>query len=494
MNQEKLLSEIREREGLALQLEPGTHIRSTWTEATQGFAFEFIDSLPDRKAFKIFGNLKEVLQLNKTLEEPEAINDVINELKEHLISYGLNPASGGHLGYIPGGGVYAAALGDYLAAVSNQYAGIYYGGPAAVKIENELVRWMIRLFNYPKTAYGNLTSGGSIANLIAIVTAREARQLHSKDLDRQCIYLTDQVHHCIHKAIRISGLAECNIRTIGMDSGFRMDMAELKRQIQADLQMGLTPFILVGSAGTTDTGAIDPLSQMAEICRQHSIWFHIDAAYGGFFKLCDLHNQAGISYRDQLAGMSESDSLVVDPHKGLFLPYGLGAVLIKDPIAQYKAHYYKAAYMQDTLSTQDEWSPADFSPELTKHFRGLRLWLPLKLYGLKSFKACLEEKVLLCRYFYEEIGKMGFERGPYPETSVCIYRYIPDNQDIDSFNKALVDYILRDGTVFISSTTIQGSFWIRIAILSFRTHLGIIDRYLQLLKEGINFIKSEKTV
>lgn len=492
METEKLIEQIQERALKARKLEPGTALRKEWTDETSRFAFEFIDSLPTKKAFKIFGSLSQVLNLKGNLDIPEPITDVINELKAHLISYGLNPASGGHLGYIPGGGVYGAALGDYLAAVSNQYAGIYYGGPAAVKIENELIRWMSRLFGYPITSHGNLASGGSIANLIAIVTAREARQIAARDIEKHCIYLTEQVHHCIHKAIRISGLSECQIRKVPMDAFFRMDMNAFKQIVRDDIQKGLVPFLAVGSAGTTDTGAIDPLEAMAAICAEHRIWFHVDAAYGGFFSLCKLENPDGSQLKDHFKGIALSDSVVVDPHKGLFLPYGLGVVLIKDLVSQYKAHYYKAAYMQDTLSSKEEWSPADLSPELTKHFRGLRLWIPLKLYGLDAFRACLEEKILLCRYFYEEIGKMGFERGPYPETSVCIYRYRPENQDINAFNKRLVDLVLEDGRVFVSSTSIVGEFWIRIAILSFRTSLETIQSYLSLLQSSINLLKSEK--
>ncbi|HEX5625748.1 MAG TPA: amino acid decarboxylase, partial [Saprospiraceae bacterium] len=154
---------------------------------------------------------------------------------------------------------------------------------------------------------------------------------------------------------------------------------------------------------------------------------------------------------------------------------------------------YRAAYMQDTLSSQEEWSPCDLSPELTKHFRGLRLWLPLKLHGLEPFKASLAEKILLCRYFYEEVAKLGFETGPYPETSVCIYRFVPESGDANTFNQRIVESIIKDGSVFVSSTTIQDVYWIRIAILSFRTHIDTINRYLDLLKvalEELNYGKN----
>ncbi len=192
--------------------------------------------------------------------------------------------------------------------------------------------------------------------------------------------------------------------------------------------------------------------------------------------------------REKFRGIERSDSVAIDPHKGLFLSYGLGAVLIKNVAAQYQSHFYKAAYMQDTLDANEELSPADLSPELTKHFRGLRMWMALQLFGLRPFKACLEEKIHLCNYFYEAIQKTGFEVGPRPDLSVCTYRFIPENGDADDFNRKLVDYVQSDGRVFISSTTIDGVFWIRLAVLSFRTHLRTIDLCLKVLKEGVAFL------
>ena len=484
-----LLNNILQLELISRSLEPSFDLRKKWTDKSTTFGYHFIDSLPNRKAFQVFGSQKDHLNLDEYINKSHDISEVIEELQNHLITQGLNPASGGHLGYIPGGGIYAAVLGDYLAALTNQYAGIFYGGPAAVKIENELIRWMCKLVGFPEGSHGNLTSGGSVANLIAIVTAKEARQIKSAEIPNLCIYLTEQVHHCIHKAIRICGLGEANTRFVPIDASFRMDADALRELVNADKSMGLKPFLVVGSAGTTDTGAIDPLDKIANIAEQENIWFHVDAAYGGFFVLCDLEQLNGHPLKDAFKGMERSDSLAIDPHKGLFLPYGLGAVLVKDTASLYKAHYYKASYMQDTLTSQEELSPADLSPELTKHFRGLRLWLPLKLHGIIPFKACLEEKVLLCRYFYQEVAKLGFETGPYPETSVCIYRYVPEKGDPNEFNQLIVKYVINDGRVFVSSTSLNGIFWIRIAILSFRSHLEIVQTYLGILKSALEEVK-----
>lgn len=464
-------------------LSPDSVQRGIDLNEISNFCSRFIDDLEDGNAYHIPRSVKPLLNLDasRSYELPE----ILLELKEDMMGNGLNPASGGHLGYIPGGGIHMGALGDYLAAVSNQYAGISFGGPGAVKIENELIRWMADMIGYPKGSLGNLASGGSTANLIAFVTAREAREIHSSQYHNLCIYLTQQVHHCVHKAIRICGLKDAHTRFIDTDEKYRMSADQLESQIKKDIENGLSPFMIVASIGTTDTGAVDPINAIADIAEKYKIWFHIDAAYGGFFILSDIINNDGSEVKELFKGVHRSDSLAIDPHKGLFLSYGLGAVIIKDVASMYKAHYYRAAYMQDTLNSQEELSPADLSIELTKHFRGMRLWLPLKYYGIEPFRALLDEKILLCRYFYSEIQKLGFEVGPYPELSVCIYRYVPENEDANQFNERLLQEVLKVGRIFISSTNIDGVYWLRLAVLSFRTHLKEIDLLLGILGRSV---------
>jgi len=269
-----------------------------------------------------------------------------------------------------------------------------------------------------------------------------------------------------------------------MDDQFRMDAKVLETQVKADREAGLKPFLIVASAGTTDTGAMDPLDAVADVAETHDLWFHVDAAYGGFFILLD-------DLKPLFSGIERSDSIAIDPHKGLFLAYGLGAVLIKDVQAQQDSHYYQANYMQDARGVLDEPNPADLSPELTKHFRGLRMWMALQLQGLAPYRACLDEKRWLTRYFYREIQKLGFEVGPYPELSVMIYRYIPEKGDPNEFNRKLMDLLHKDGRIFVSSTTIDGVFWIRLAVLSFRTHLYHIERLLAMIKEGVVQLKGK---
>jgi aromatic-L-amino-acid decarboxylase len=477
---------ILQLEQASAPLEPTAALRSEWTDAVQAYAYDFIDGLPHAKAFVRqaepgLGILEVPLD-----GHPKSMEAVLAVLKAKVPHEGINPASGGHLGYIPGGGIYPTALGDYLAAVSNEYAGVFYGGPNAVRMENALLRWMCGLLGYPADALGNLTSGGSLANLIAFVTARDAKGVTSARVTRSVIYLTAQAHHCVHKAIRIGGMGEAIVRKVPMDNRYRMNAHALADLVESDAANGLYPFLVVASAGTTETGAMDPLDAVADICDEHALWFHVDAAYGGFFMLADIDNADGTTVKESFKGIERSDSVAIDPHKGLFLSYGLGAVLIKDVQAQLQSHYYRANYMQDSLSATEEYSPADLSPELTKHWRGMRMWLPLQLYGTAPFQAALEEKLLLCRYFYEEIQRLGFDVGPYPDLSVCTYRYVPDRpEDANGFNARLLEWVQQDGRIFVSSTTIDGVYWLRVAILCFRTHLREVDLLLEVLKDGV---------
>ena len=481
---------ILKLESISKKLEISSEQRAKWNKGIQKYADDFLDNIDSKPAFE-YGKTGEDLLNLPFGKEPKSLDDLIKILKENVDSVALNPASGGHIAYIPGGGIFPTAMGDYLAAVMNRYAGVFFAGPGAVRIENQLIRWMCEMIGYPEDSLGNLASGGSIANLTAIVTARDFHNIKSKDIENAVIYLTAQVHHCVHKAIRIAGLGEAQVRHIPMDNRFRMNAEVLRETVEKDISTGLKPFLVIGSAGTTDTGSVDPLDKIADVAETHNLWFHIDAAYGGFFVMTDIENPDGTTVKGSFKGIERSDSLAIDPHKGMFLAYGLGAVLIKNVSALMESHYYKANYMQDAFDANEELSPADLSPELTKHFRGLRMWLPLHLYGTEPFKACVEEKIWLTRYFYEEIQKMGFEVGPYPELSVAIYRYIPETGDPNEFNQKLVEHVHKDGRVFVSSTTIDGEFWIRIAILSFRTRLWTIDLYLEILREGIAKLTKE---
>jgi len=469
----KLIENISKFENLSRELEPSEKQRNQYLDKMQHYGNDFINTINSQKTF--VSSTKESDRF-KITSENKTIDQIIAIYKEEIAEKGLNPASGGHLGYIPGGGIYTASIADYIVDITNEYAGMFYASPGSVTLENTLIDWMKQIFNYPENAIGNLTSGGSIANLIALTTARDKHKIKGERIEKSVIYLSPQVHHCIHKALRIIGLEDIGIHYLDLDEFSRINVEFLKKQIELDIQKGLNPFMVIASAGTTDTGAVDPLTDIGKIANKMNLWFHIDAAYGGFFILTD-------SKKHLLKGIELSDSLVVDPHKGLFLPYGLGAVLIKDKEAVYRSHHYTANYMQDALSDSSPVNPADVSPELTKHFRGLRMWIPLQLHGIIPFKACLEEKLLLILYFRSKIRERGFEIGPEPDLSVSYFWFPSIATDQNVFNKKLLELMHEDGSVYFSSTIIKENFVIRVAILSFRTKLKTLDKALEMIDQ-----------
>jgi glutamate/tyrosine decarboxylase-like PLP-dependent enzyme len=477
-----ILDQLRRLERLARPLEPGAARRKKLRGAVVASSERFLRKIETLKAYydtddKGIGLLEAPIS-----EHGVPIEAAIELLEREVVRPGCNAASGGHLAYIPGGGIYHAALGDYLAAVSNKYAGIFFTGPGPVRMENMLIRWVADLVGYPASAGGHIASGGSIATLAAIATARDARGLKGADFASAVVYLTSQAHHCIEKALRIAGLAEVQVRRIPIDERFRMRPEALERTITADRAQGLKPWLIIAAAGTTDTGAVDPLDAIASVAERERCWFHVDAAYGGFFLLTEHGRRA-------LQGIERSDSAVLDPHKGMFLPYGAGIVVVREAGTLAEAHDYSGNYMQDALREPGEISPADVSPELSKHFRAVRMWLPLILLGTKPFRAALDEKLLLARYFYREIQVRGFEVGPPPDLSVVTYRWVPPGADglerINRLNQAIVDGVRRDGRVFLSSTMLDGRFTLRAAILSFRTHRRTVDLAVRVLGEQV---------
>lgn len=478
-----MIDHIKQLEAMARQLEPDALARQQLLAQVTTYAEHFLQGLADAPVFVSGTDNGRSLYDSPISETGIGIEAALQTIQTSVDRPNLNPASPHFLGYIPGGGLYPSALGDYLAAVSNRFAGVYYAAPGAVRLENMLLQWMAELVGYPATMAGNLASGGSIAQLIAIVTARETCGIQPADIGRAVIYTTEQVHHSVEKAIRIAGLATAGQHPIPTDSHYRMDATALEQAIIQDKQAGLRPWLVIASAGTTNVGTVDPLTAVGDIARQHNLWYHIDGAYGAFFVLCE-------EGRKVLAGMDKSDSIIMDPHKGLFLPYGTGAVLVKNRQHLYQAHHASADYMQDTLDMAEELAPSDLSPELTKHFRGLRLWLPLKLFGVAPFRAALAEKIELARYFYHKIQEIdGFEVGPYPDLSVVTYRYVPPRGSANAFNQRLIQEVVRDGRLFISSTQLNGNFVLRLAVLNFRTHIETIDLALEILAEKARIVR-----
>lgn len=480
---EQLIQQIRQAEQAGKVLDPQGDDRRQADADVRAYANGFLQRLATAPTF-IQEGYDDAALSDTDFSKSNELQVILQLLEKHMENPGINTAHGGHLGYIPGGGLYASALGDYIADVTNKYAGVFYASPGAVRIENALIEWSGKLVGYQSGFGGNITSGGSIANLVAVTTARDAKKIKAKDFHRTVIYTTSQAHHCTDKAIIIAGLRECVVRQVKMDAQFRMDVQALQQQIEADKKEGLIPFLVIANAGSTDVGAVDPMKAISTVTQQHDIWLHVDAAYGGYFLMLD-------ECRDKFDGIQYADSIVMDPHKGMFLPYGTGIVLVKELHHLQNAFAYEANYMQDTQGVADGISPADVSPELSKHFRGMRMWLPLKLYGEQAFKDCLREKLLLTQYFKEQVAALGFEVVCEPELSVVAYRFIPASGDVNDFNKRLLDELHKDGEIFISSTMVEGKYVLRFACLSFRTHLEHVDKLLAMLKRHVKVLSQQ---
>jgi aromatic-L-amino-acid/L-tryptophan decarboxylase len=379
------------------------------------------------------------------------------------------------MAYIPGGGVPFSAFGDLLAAASNKYSGFASASPGAVRIENACVAWLANVIGYPADAGGTLTSGGSIANLTAVVAAREARDPEGGG----AIYVTRFAHYCVDKALHIAGRGRGPKRVIATDDRYRMSVEALEQALEEDRRNGVRPWLVIASAGTVDTGAVDPLPEIADLCRRYGAWLHVDGAYGGLFALCD-------EGKTLLRGIEQADSVALDPHKTLFLPYGTGAALVRDGKLLQDAFSASGEYIRPLGESEVGPSPADLSPELTRHFRALRLWLPLQMAGVAAFRAAQSEKLALARYFHARLSEIdGFDPGPGPDLSVVAFRYLPKSGDVDAFNERLMQHIQQGGRVMMSGTRVDGSYRLRCAILCFRTHLEHVDEAVDAVLRGV---------
>jgi glutamate/tyrosine decarboxylase-like PLP-dependent enzyme len=467
---------LAELEVAARALEPDAGERRRLREAFVDVAERYAVGLPDQAGYVEPGSAG--VELPTIGRAGCELGELVAILEQQILEPGGHPAAAGHLAYLSGGGLYHTALADFLAAATNKYAGIAYTGPGPVAVENQVVRWVADLVGYPPEAGGAILSGGSLANLTALAAARAAHGIRSADVPRLVVYLTEQTHHAVRKALAILGLAEAGVRTIALDARGRMSAEELARRIERDREAGLRPWLVVANAGTTDTGAVDPLEAIGAIAHREGCWFHVDAAYGGFFLLTELG-------REVLRGIETSDSVVLDPHKSLFLPWGSGVAVVRE-VRHLRASFDDSGhYLQDSRDVS-ETSPAEVSPELTKPFRALGIWLPLMLLGTAPFAAALEEKMLLARFFWTQVRALGFEVGPEPDLSVVTFRWRPpvsSPEAEDAANQRLLEAIRRDGRIFLSSTQLDGRFTLRMAALAHRTHRETIDLALVVLEE-----------
>jgi glutamate/tyrosine decarboxylase-like PLP-dependent enzyme len=472
---DELRAEIGRLREAAAPLEPDSAARRDLGGRALDHALSFLDQVEEAPSLRPASEAFSERIHPEFTEEGRAATAVLDYVGECIERPGIATTSPRFMGYIPGGGLFHSAIGDMLAAASNKYSGFAPAAPGAVRIENACTAWLASVIGYPPESAGTLTSGGSLANLTAVVAAREARDAEGGGT----VYLTRFAHHCIDKALHIAGRGRSPRRLIATDGNYRMSLGALQQALEEDRRNGVRPWLVVASAGTVDTGAVDPLAEIAELCRRYGAWFHVDGAYGGLFALTDEGKRL-------LRGIDRADSVALDPHKTLFLPYGTGAALVRDGNHLLHAFSASAEYIRPFTETDVGPSPADLSPELTRHFRALRLWLPLQIAGIAAFRSAQSEKLALARYFHQRLSGMGgFDPGPAPDLSVVAFRYLPKSGDADDYNERLIRHIQEEGRVMLSGTRIDGRYYLRCAILCFRTHLEHVDEALAAIERGV---------
>lgn len=423
-----------------------------------------IESLPSQPA----SNVEGATDFARTLIEPlprqgAPFGQLLDFLFDEAIPRSFNAAGPGYLAFIPGGGIFHAAVADLIADAVNRYVGVCAAAPALVQLEANVVRWFCEIVGFGEGSGGVLTSGGSLANLTAMIAAR--RSVLGDDFLRATLYCGDQTHHAFQKAAVLAGFPAANTREIPSDGMFRVRVDLLAAAIAKDRANGLRPFMLCGSAGTTATGAVDDLAALARLSRQESIWFHVDGAYGAFFMLTERGRAA-------MQGISEADSIILDPHKTLFLPFGTGALVVRDEALLRRAYSMHADYLPQFQEGAELIDFCELSPELSRDFRGLRVWLPLKLFGIEPFREQLEEKLDLAAWAAAELHKIeGIEVVAEPQLSIVAFRLIKPNADLDALNRDLIARINARQHVMLTGAVVDGRFVIRICVVSHRTHI-----------------------
>ncbi|HEV2754324.1 MAG TPA: aminotransferase class V-fold PLP-dependent enzyme [Actinomycetota bacterium] len=435
------------------------------------FAMDFVEARPTAPAVDLDGadELAEALR-SAPPEEPRGFDELLGTI-ESAAAKAFDAAGPGYLAYIPGGGLFSAAVADLVACVTNRFVNLAAPAPALVRLEANVVRWLCDVFDFPPESQGILTSGGSMANFSAVVTARTS--CLPEDFLSGTIYVSEHVHHSIEKSARLAGFPTGAVRSVRSDDLLRMDVEDLRQQVRRDKRRSERPFLVVGSAGTVSTGAVDPLDDIASVCAEEDVWFHVDGAYGGFFQLTERGHAA-------FAGVERADSVTLDPHKGLFLPYGTGSLIVRRGEDLKAAHRGGASYLPAQSET-DLPDFADYSPELSRDYRGLRVWVPLHLHGVGAFRRALDEKLDLARKVYDALCDSDDLDVPWePQLSIVAFKSRRGNDATDR----LLDEVNASKRVYLSATELGGERYVRVAVLSHRTDESRIDEAIEIISKA----------
>jgi glutamate/tyrosine decarboxylase-like PLP-dependent enzyme len=454
-------------------------------ETLQGYCRQVSDwilhdfaTLPDRRV----GIRATRGEMEKLLREPapeqgRALDQVLAEFQEKIAPFTFRPNHPRFFAFIPGVPQFLSVLGEWLCAGTNYFAGVWLEAAGPSQVEIVVLDWFKEFLGYPKEARGILTSGGSEANLIALVVARE--RLPFSDRGRAVLYLTEHRHWSVDRAAKVIGLSPDQVRALPADDQFRLDPATVTRTVQEDAAAGLLPWVVVANAGATNTGTIDPLVGLADICQEHRLWLHVDAAYGWPAVLTE-------EGKTQLHGIDRADSITLDPHKWFGQTFESGCVLIRSGRQLPAAFALRPDYMQDVVPGADEVNFADEGLALTRRFRALKIWLSIKVLGLGWFRDLIHHSCNLIALAQELLVRSGrFEILCPRQLSVVCFRYRPSKNasepEMERMNQAIFEEIMAGGRAFLSTTRLNGKLALRLCSVNWRTTAVDVEEVVRFL-------------
>ena len=399
------------------------------------------------------------------------VDDVLDATREDVLSHPFGNSHPRFFAFINATADPLGTVADYLASAMN--SNCWGGDHAAIHVENRVIGWIAEILGLPSSAEGILTSGGSMANFTALAVARQAKAPGVREdgfggTPPIVVYTSEEAHSCVDKAVDLLGIGRRQLRVIPTDQRFRIRVDELAKAIAADRQAGRRPAIVVGTGGSVNTGAIDPLEELADLCAREELWLHVDGAYGAMACISE-------KLRPLLAGLERADSVAADPHKWLYVPYEAGATLVREPGRLAAAFRRPAAYL-----VHDPDSPVtgpvlfnERGPELSRGFKALKVWMGLKRHGRKGYATAVEHDVAMARFLAEKVRESeDFELLAEPGLSIVNFRYRPSGRpeaDLDPLNRRIVNRLVESGAFFLAPTVLRGRTSLRVAIVNFRT-------------------------
>ncbi len=397
----------------------------------------------------------------------QPFESLLGFLEERVFPHHTAEPHPGFLGYVQGCPTFPAVLGDWLATGYNFFGGAWRVASGPAMLELTVLDWFRQWIGMPEGASGLLTSGGSTANLMAIVAARHAVVGDASErLPRLTIYCSDQTHSSVTRAAWIAGVPRAQVRALPVDGAFRLRLDALRQALDRDRGAGLLPLAVVASAGTTNTGATDPLPELATLCHEQQLWLHVDAAYGGFAMLTDRG-------REELAGLGLADSVTLDPHKWLYMPFECGSLLVREPRRLFDAFHILPDYLRDLDQTGGEINFADYGEQLTRYARSLKVWLGVSYFGTARLAAAIDAGILRAELAERLLREGGdFEILSPARLGICCFRVRPDGMHqsaLDALNQRVLDRVNAAGRFFLSTTRLGGSLALRICCCGYRT-------------------------